>query len=581
VPGKKDKQPLSVTHPELAKEAEGWDPTTVTAGSGKKMLWKCRSDHQYESSVSHRTNMKSGCPYCSGQKALEGFNDLATKFPELAKEADGWDPKSITFGSGKRLKWKCPNKHSYFATISNRTHLKGTGCPVCANKVVQPGFNDLESKFPELAKEADGWDPKSITFSSNQKQDWICSNGHKFRTAISSRTGPRKTGCSICSNRVLLQGYNDLTTTHPEVSFEAHGWDTSKYFGGSHEKLPWKCSKGHIYEASVSNRTSRGSGCPVCSGRKVEDGFNDLATKFPLIATEAFGWDPSQISAGSHKKMTWKCPQGHLYEGSIAHRTSKDSRGCPICVGKQIQVGFNDLASRFPEIAKEADGWDPVTVTAGIDTKMNWTCPVGHKYSASVGSRTNQRTGCSVCANMQLLKGFNDLRTKFPSIAIEAFDWDPSDVLAGSKKKMKWKCPSGHIYIAPVSRRTKSKSPSGCPKCGKYGFDPTQEGYLYLVTSANIQMQQIGITNDPARRLKEHDKTGWKLLEIRGPMDGYLTRQWETAILRMLKAKGADLSNSKIAGKFDGYSEAWSRSTFEVKSIKELMRLTEEFEESN
>jgi hypothetical protein len=27
-----------------------------------------------------------------------------------------------------------------------------------------------------------------------------------------------------------------------------------------------------------------------------------------------------------------------------------------------------------------------------------------------------------------------------------------------------------------------------------------------------------------------------------------------------------------------GYSEAWSKSTFEVKSIKELMRLTDEFE---
>ena len=62
-------------------------------------------------------------------------------------------------------------------------------------------------------------------------------------------------------------------------------------------------------------------------------------------------------------------------------------------------------------------------------------------------------------------------------------------------------------------------------------------------------------------------------------MDGHLTQQWETAILRMLKAKGADLSNSKIAGKFDGYSEAWSKSTFEVKSIKELMRATEEFED--
>jgi hypothetical protein len=91
-------------------------------------------------------------------------------------------------------------------------------------------------------------------------------------------------------------------------------------------------------------------------------------------------------------------------------------------------------------------------------------------------------------------------------------------------------------------------------------------------------MFQIGITNDPDRRIAKHQKSGWELLELRGPIDGHLSRQWETAILRMLKAKGADLSNEKIAGKFDGYSEAWSKSTFEVSSIKELMRLTEEFE---
>ena len=93
-------------------------------------------------------------------------------------------------------------------------------------------------------------------------------------------------------------------------------------------------------------------------------------------------------------------------------------------------------------------------------------------------------------------------------------------------------------------------------------------------------MLQIGITNVPESRLGSHRKLGWEVLELRGPMDGHLTQQWETAILRMLKAKGADLSNDKIAGKFDGYSEAWSKSTFEVKSIKELMRLTEEFEAS-
>lgn len=62
-------------------------------------------------------------------------------------------------------------------------------------------------------------------------------------------------------------------------------------------------------------------------------------------------------------------------------------------------------------------------------------------------------------------------------------------------------------------------------------------------------------------------------------MDGHLTQQWETAILQMLKKKGADLSNEKIAGKFDGFSEAWTKATFPVDSIKELMRLTDEFEE--
>jgi hypothetical protein len=181
---------------------------------------------------------------------------------------------------------------------------------------------------------------------------------------------------------------------------------------------------------------------------------------------------------------------------------------------------------------------------------------------------------------MQLLKGFNDLKTKNPTIAAEAFEWDPSEILAGSHKKLKWRCTENHIYFATVSHRTTSSKPTGCPKCGKYGFDSTKDGYMYLLKNPNLQMFQIGITNSLERRLNEHAKRGWEVIEIRGPMDGHLTQQWETAILRMLKAKGADLSNSKIAGKFDGYSEAWSKSTFEAKSIKELMKLTEEFEES-
>ena len=119
----------------------------------------------------------------------------------------------------------------------------------------------------------------------------------------------------------------------------------------------------------------------------------------------------------------------------------------------------------------------------------------------------------------------------------------------------------------------------GCPTCSTTGFDPNKSGWLYLLKHDDWEMFQIGITNYPDDRLGNHRKSGWEVLELRGPMDGHLTQNWETSILRMLKKRGADLSNSKIAGKFDGYSEAWSKTTFHATSIKELMRVTEEYEE--
>lgn len=46
------------------------------------------------------------------------------------------------------------------------------------------------------------------------------------------------------------------------------------------------------------------------------------------------------------------------------------------------------------------------------------------------------------------------------------------------------------------------------------------------------------------------------------------------------RLKAQILQTAKKAGKFDGYSEAWSKSRFSAKSIRQLMDLTEEYEES-
>jgi hypothetical protein len=369
-----------------------------------------------------------------------------------------------------------------------------------------------------------------------------------------------------------------LSQTHPVIAKEADGWEPADFFAGSTKKMLWKCLRGHNFETRISHRTTGKSVCPVCSNHKLLVGFNDLQTTHPEIAKEANGWDPSTLIAGTHQKKSWRCKKQHTYVAQVVSRTGPEKTSCPFCANYKVLPGFNDLNTTHPDLALEADGWSPTTVLSGTNQKKKWICPLGHRYSALVSSRTRELgSGCPVCANRVIEIGFNDLATTHPALSLQAEGWDPHLIVGGSNLIRKWKCSEGHIWRAKVANRAILNR--GCPTCAKSGFDPNTDGYLYFLQHPHWDMYQIGITNFPDDRLSDHEKLAWELLELRGPMDGHLTQQWETAILRMLKARGADLSNSKIAGKFDGYSEAWSKSTFEVKSIKELMRLTEEFEE--
>jgi hypothetical protein len=232
------------------------------------------------------------------------------------------------------------------------------------------------------------------------------------------------------------------------------------------------------------------------------------------------------------------------------------------------------LATLNPTLAIQALDWDPSNFAQWSHRLVSWKCDFGHTFKARIADRSSG-DGCPFCIGKRVLTGFNDLETKNPRLAGQAFGWDPKTVTEFSNRNLMWLCEEDHKWQASVNHRSNGR---GCPSCANSGFDPNLDGFLYLIGHNQWQMLQIGISNFPDDRLKKHRASGWELLELRGPMDGQLTQQWETAILRMLKANGADLSNAKIAGKFDGYSEAWSKSTFEAKSIKELMRLTEDFE---
>ncbi len=557
---KTSKPSLAETHPELAAQADGWDPTSFTGGSGKKLRWRCNVGHTWDALIANRTN-GSGCPVCTNRKVLEGFNDLQSTHPEIAAEADGWDPRTVTYGSNKSLNWKCKIGHKYVSTVSQRS--SGGGCSKCSGKQVEIGFNDLTTRHPEIAAEADGWDPRTVTYGSNKSLNWKCKIGHIWNMPVSVRTN-QKQGCPFCSGKRTLAGFNDLLKFDSELAAEADGWDPSKSTSGA-GKRSWKCSIGHTWKESVWARVNVGLDCPYCSGKRTLLGFNDLATTHPSIASEAVPPVPA-VTAFSNRKIQWQCRLGHKYAQVVANRVGQN-QGCPFCANKKVLAGFNDLESTHPELAAEADGWDPTTVTFGSHLKMIWKCALGHRYSCDVNSRSSGR-GCPFCANKKVLAGFNDLESTHPELAAEADGWDPTTVTFGSSLQRFWICINGHRWKTAINSRT---SGYGCPSCANTGFNPNESGFIYFIDHFELEMFQIGITNFPDSRLNNHGRRGWEVIELRGPMDGQLTRQLETNCLHALEKRGAILGHKAGIDKFDGYSEAWTKASLNVTSIKQIL----------
>ena len=278
----KTKKSLAETHPELAKE---WDyekngeltPENVTKGSRKKVFWICSERHSYDSVMSSRNSMKSGCPYCAGKKVCKD-NCLSTTNPEIAKE---WHPikngeltpEDVTKGSSKKVWWLCSEGHSYPAIVQSRTNIK-SGCPYCSGRRVCKD-NCLSTTHPEISKEWDykkngGLTPKDITVGSGKKVFWICSEGHSYSSTINNKISGCGCGCgcSYCSGRTVCED-NCLSATHPELSEE---WNHEKngeltpedVTYGSNKKVFWICSEGHSYDSIIASR-SNGRGCPTCN----------------------------------------------------------------------------------------------------------------------------------------------------------------------------------------------------------------------------------------------------------------------------------------------------------------------------
>ena len=492
---------LATTHPAVAAD---WHPTkngellptAVSTGSGKNVWWQCSScAHEWQATVDHRALRGTGCPACAGRVVVPGRNDLATTHPAIAAE---WHPTrngellptGVSAGSAKKVWWQCSSSAHEWQTMVNRRSLWGSGCPTCANQIIGPGRNDLATTHPALAAE---WHPTKngelyptgVSAGSAKKVWWLCSScAHEWQAAVNYRA-LRGNGCPACAGGVATTGRKDLATTHPALAAEWHPTKNGVLLptatsAGSNKKVWWRCSScAHEWQAMISNRTVGGTGCPACANKTIVPGRNDLATTHPALAAE---WHPTKngdllptaVSAGSNKRVWWRCQIcAHEWQTKVIYR-ALDGNGCPACAGRTI--GRNDLATTHPAVTAE---WHPTKngelyptgVSTGSGKKVWWLCSsCAHEWQATVGDRALSGRGCPACANKTIVLGRNDLATTHPSLAAEWHptkngDLLPTAVSAGSDKKEWWLCSScAHEWQATVYNRVRRGS--SCPACG-------------------------------------------------------------------------------------------------------------------
>ena len=336
------------SNPEISKE---WNyekngnlkPEHFAANSHKKVWWKCPKGHEWQATIKDRNN-GNGCPYCSSKIVLNGFNDLQTNNPALAKEwnyekNNGLTPSDVTPNSSKKVWWKCNKGHEWQTSIADRNN--GRECPYCAGKKILKGYNDLQTLNPTLASEWDfqrnnGLTPADVTPNSHKTVWWKCSEGHEWQAIIGNRH--KGNGCPYCAGQKVLKGTNDLQTVNPTLANE---WNYGKnkeltpadVLPNSNKKIWWKCSKGHEWQAKIQDR-NKGKGCPYCSGRYAIKGVNDLQTVNPVLAKEwnyekNNGLTPMDVRPNSDKKVWWICSRGHEWQAIIGNRHR--GNGCPIC----------------------------------------------------------------------------------------------------------------------------------------------------------------------------------------------------------------------------------------------------------
>lgn len=275
------------------------------------------------------------------------------------------------------------------------------------------------------------YDLNKITVSNHNKAWWICPKGHSYEQAIHSKS--KGIGCPVCSNKLVLKGYNDLATTNPELINE---WDYDKnsinnvtpfnVTKGAEKKIWWICAKCNQSYECFAYAKKANVGCPYCSSKIIKKGLNDIFTKNPKLKKywdyEKNSINPYTIGICSHQKVFLICEKcGKSYLRALSK--VKEDILCTKCsiengaikrIGKSNFGSKKDVSKYYPEILEYWDysknkNINPDELYISGSNKVWWLCESGHSFKSTISAMINGKQ-CPLC--------ISESRMSFPEKAI-------------------------------------------------------------------------------------------------------------------------------------------------------------------
>ena len=457
--------------------ASGFDPHKLTVGSERKVWWKCSKGHEWEA-VCYSRIAGNQCPICSGRQVLIGYNDLYTLMPEVALQ---WHPtknseftsKDVTINSHRKVWWLGACGHEWEAPISERT--RGRGCPICKSKKVVAGINDLATTHPFLAKQ---WHPSKnekkptqVLPQSNKSVWWVCEKGHEWEALVYSR---KHRGCPYCSGNMVLIGYNDLSTTHPDLAAQWHPTKNNKLTAfdvsaGSNRMVWWLGECGHEWKAVIGSRAS-GCGCPTCSEER-KTSFPENAVFFYLKSVYPDTVKSYRVDWLGHMELDIYIPSLQVaveYDGQAWHNNiENDTRKGLLCKEHAIRL-IRIREPRCPELECEyikLNSTSTIELEQAVRTLFKDFLLTSNNVDIDI-----ERDRTQIYDVISYSKKSNSLLMLSPNLATE---WHPilngtlkpENISYKSNKKVWWKCTiCGHEWQATVNHRSNGR---GCPECAK------------------------------------------------------------------------------------------------------------------